>query len=66
MTERLVTCDECKKQVSPYDIWCWDTQRCEDCYEAWVQKEIAYWKPLYDAERAMKRAYEDDDAISDF
>ena len=64
--ERLVQCDTCKERVDAWEIMCWETQRCEPCYDAWIAKQIALFKPSFDAEQAYRNSYDDIEDMGDF
>lgn len=48
----LIKCDTCGNSVDEDEIGCWENQQCNTCFDAWLAKEIAYWKPRYEAEKA--------------
>lgn len=44
-------CETCEKPKTDDEMVGGD--ECMDCYDIRFTKEYAYWKPLYDAEKAM-------------
>lgn len=41
-------CETCRREVESVN----EADMCEDCHDAWLAKEEAYWRPLYEAEKA--------------
>ena len=44
-------CDTCHESKHLDEMAHTDAEICEECHEKWFQEQIAYWKPLYDAEK---------------
>lgn len=47
-------CDSCGLPAETLN----EADQCEDCHDLWMQREMAYWRPLYEGEKAC-RGYED-------
>ena len=43
-------CETCKQPKTDDEIIDKENGICETCHDAWLAKEYAYWKPLYDGE----------------
>jgi hypothetical protein len=49
----LFLCERCEAPVHEDDIgFDGENGHCPDCVSDWNSEQIAYWKPLYDAEVA--------------
>lgn len=49
----LFTCELCWSAVFDDEVgFDGENCRCRDCVEYWTKDQVAYWKPLYDAEVA--------------
>ena len=57
----MIICDQCKQEVDSLN----EVDQCEDCAEAWFQSEMAYYRPIYLAEKAAGLTLSDEEYRAD-
>lgn len=44
-------CEKCRQLKYFDELTDKENGWCEDCHDAWLDSEVAYWRPLYDGEK---------------